>query len=194
MNKNLTSLCIIGCDMYVGSLPDSISNLTTLRSLSIDKIYDGLKTGIFLHQISRSLAQLTSLELSRVSVIKAEDVALLSALPQLQQLKLNSLLPASDLSKPLGPLPITVMQITMDEEGTEADVSNWLLRSAGNLQEVGYCKSPAYIDLIAAPSLVPLQQALKLRDLSIDLVTAQHDRGGGSDSANQAGFGELWVG
>ena len=119
-----------------------------------------------MQQISTSLVQLTSVGLSNLWDIGATDLALLCALPQLQQLHLNCDLPAIDLTK-LGPLPITVAHVIMDEESTEADLCSWLRQSAANLQQLTFEFDSLSTGVPALP-LVPLQQASQLMDLSID--------------------------
>ena len=166
MLTKLTSLRIKGCDASGGTLRESIPHATTLRSLSLDSIDNLLEWGTFMQQVSTSLVYLTCLELNGVfGGILATDIAVLRALPQLQQLQLKCLIPARHLSK-LGSLPFTVMHIYMCDEGEEADVCNWLQQSATNLRELfffsGCCSSR-----IPVPPLAPLQQALQLRDLII---------------------------
>ena len=161
----LTSLSIDGCSFRGGSLRHSMPNLTTLKRLSLGKIFDGMPWWPFMQQISTGLVRLTSLDLYCSCDLEAADMAVLHALPQLQQLQLKHDIPASDLSK-LGPLPVTEIHILMLGEDAEADVYGWLQRSAVNLRQVGI-RRLSHSEHPAILPLVPLQQALQLRDLFI---------------------------
>ena len=167
MLTKLTSLRIRGCDFGGGTLCESIPHATTLRSLSLDSIYNRRSEwGTFMQQVSTNLVQLNRLDLNGIlGGILTTDIAVLRALPQLQQLQLNCDLLATDLST-LRSLPVTVARIFMVEESVEADVCSWLLQSAANLRELSFVRD-RLSTVVPAPPLVPLQQASQLRDLFI---------------------------
>ena len=164
MLTKLTSLRIVCCGYNEATLPYSIPHLTTLKSLSLSHMHSTAWQP-FMQQISACLVQLTSLNLRSLWDIEAIDIAVLCALPQLQQLQLDCKLPAKSLSK-LGTLPVTAISISMCEGDTEADLTSWLRQSAADLRELAL-HSGYGSNHIATPSLVPLQQALQLRDLLV---------------------------
>ena len=168
MLTKLTSLRITSCSFKAatkGSLRDSIPHLTTLKRLSLDAISSGSPWQPFMQQISTRLVQLTSLELGGMWDVEATDIAVLRALPQLQQLQLNFPIPARDLSK-LGSLPVTVIRVSMYQSYSDAGICSWLRQSAANLRELAL-KMDYFSSNAPPPPLVPLQQALQLRDLAI---------------------------
>ena len=167
----LTTLRISGFSHGQGALCESITRLTTLRSLSLGNSYTLFTSPSwrpFMRQISSGLTQLTSLEFDNVEVA-AKDIAELRALPQLQQLRVvNKPLPASELGV-LGPLPITAIHINMNE-GTAADVHSWLEHSSAKLQEVRFLVRNS--NHMPTPPLAHLQKALQLRELCLYRVQA----------------------
>ena len=161
----LTSLRVKGCGFDAVTFNESIPQLTTLKCLSLKTMFDGMPWPSFLQQISASLVQLTSLDLSHVWYTEATCIAVLHALPQLQQLQLNFAIPACDLSK-LGSLPVTAIRVSIPGGHTEAAVRSWLRQSAANLRELSFSRGSSSTHA-PPPPLVPLQQALQLRNLSI---------------------------
>ena len=164
----LTSLRIKGCAFSGGTLYESIPHATTLRSLSLETVYNRRSEwGTFMQQVSANLVQLTRLDLNGIlGGILTTDIALLRALPQLQQLQLNCDLLATHLSN-LRSMPVTVARIFLDEETVEADLCSWLLQSAANLRELSFVRN-RLSTIAPVPPLVPLQQASQLRNLFID--------------------------
>ena len=156
----LTSLNLSTCCLSTSS-HNSILSLTKLNSLRLCCASMRNPLGAFIKQLSTSLLQISTLDMSG-SVLNTADLKPLRKLPKLKQLAIGSIRDVDRVGQ-LAHLPITAITVTVNAD-TVNDVDIWLQDAAEHLQEFHLLRGGQ--EALTAP-LLPLQKGPQLRSLSV---------------------------